>query len=161
MGLGFLYARPGIRLGLRRPIYGYRQLLRDIEPWPPTGPRAWSVSDSSAGYFEAASLPVSVAVSLEASIGLISSIGVEDIARHRKPLLKRIDNGLEDLGYRRLTPSDSDAPFLVFDWSHRRDTDDRLRSANINAGILGEKLRVSISIFNTLDDVEQLLAALR
>ena len=160
IGLGFLSVRPELRSALLRPIHGYRQLVEDIEPWPPTGTRDWVVANDAAGLFEAASLPVGVASSLAASTGLLHEIGIDKIVAHRGPLLARIAAALPPLGYRRITPEGSIAPFLVFDKSSRPGTSDLLQAAGIDVGLMGDVMRISVSIFNTEDHVDRLIAAL-
>jgi selenocysteine lyase/cysteine desulfurase len=159
MGLGFLYVRRKLLPSLSRPTHGYRQLLSDIEPWPPSGGRAWHIARGVAGYFESGSLPVGAAVSLEASIGLINALGVEKIVGYRTPLLERIKAEMPKLGFPLITPNGSNAPFACFDITNRPRLHAALRHANINAGILGPVLRVSVSVFNTDAQIDALLHA--
>lgn len=163
MGLGFLYVRPGLASQLERPLLGFRQIARDITPWPPLPgtERRWEMVDGSIGLFEGASLPVIAAVSLQASITLLESIGVRAIAKHREPLIRQLDEGFAMMGYPRVTPVASWAPFIVYSTGHDPSLGQRLRSANIHAGYMDDVLRVSLSIHNSAEDIEKIIWALK
>ncbi|HWU13290.1 MAG TPA: aminotransferase class V-fold PLP-dependent enzyme [Caulobacter sp.] len=162
MGLGFLYVRPEVVQQLERPLLGFRQIARDIMPWPPLEgtERRWEMVAGPIGLFEGASLPVTAAVSLQASIRLIESIGVNAITEHRAPLIQQLDDGFAARGYPRITPTGSVAPFIVYGTGHDRLVGQRLRAANIHAGVMDDILRVSVSIHTDAEDIERLLAAL-
>lgn len=162
MGLGFLYVRAGLSQHLERPLLGFRQIARDITPWPPLSGtvRHWQMADGPIGLFEGASLPVTAAVSLQASIGLIESIGTRAIAQHRKPLMEQLDEGFAAMGFPRITPPDSVAPFVVYATGHDARLEQRLKAANVHSGIMDGILRVSLSIHNSAADVETLLQAM-
>jgi len=162
MGLGFLYVRPGVVQQLERPLLGFRQIAHDIMPWPPLAgtERRWEMVAGPIGLFEGASLPVTAAISLQASINLIESIGVSAIAKHREPLIQQLDDGFAAMGYPRITPTGSVAPFIVYGTAHDRALGKRLKAANIHAGVMDDILRVSVSIHNDAEDIEKLLAVL-
>lgn len=162
MGLGFLYVRPGLEAELERPLLGFRQIARDITPWPPVPgtKRHWEMVNGPIGLFEGASLPITAAVSLQASIELIESIGIDAIASHREPLIRQMDEGFAKLGFPRVTPEGSVAPFVIYSVDGAASIGQHLRSANIHAGYMDDVLRISLSIYNGEEDIDRLIAAL-
>lgn len=160
MGMGFLYVSPEVLPSLRRPVHGFRQMRDFIEPWPPAGARSWALRDDAEGLFGVNSRAVGAAASIATSIDLLQEWGVERLACHRAALLDQVRTGLSTLGYTAITPPGSIAPFIVFDTTDRPDTADRLRHANINAGVSPGRLRIAPANAIGSGDVERVVEAL-
>ena len=77
-------------------------------------------------------------------------------------MIERLRIGVEELGLRAITPEDADTG--LFSFRHANDaaeTRARLRAANIVATVAPHHVRVSPSVFNDIQDIERLIAALR
>lgn len=160
MGLGFLYVNPAILPSLRRPIHGFRQMREFIEPWPPAGPRDWILRSDAEGFFGVNSRAAGVAASIAASLELLEELDIAAIHAHRAAQLQQIRAGLTPLGYVPITPVESVAPFLIFNSTYRPDTAACLRSANIDAGISLNRLRIAPSLNVKAADIAILIDSL-
>jgi selenocysteine lyase/cysteine desulfurase len=100
-------------------------------------------------------------IGLAESLGLIEQLGVANIVAHRLPMLRRLAEALPPKGFQPLTPEGSQAPLISFAY---QDADKRfgeaLSRAKINAQLYPNRLRVSPSVYNSMDDIEALIAAL-
>jgi len=67
---------------------------------------------------------------------------------------------LPSLGYPCITPAESKAPIICFGVSTPEKTADALRRAHIDVSLSPGRMRVSPSVYNTIEDVDRLIAAL-
>jgi selenocysteine lyase/cysteine desulfurase len=155
MGLGFLYVRREVFDRLSAPQFGARQILL-----PGSDSGRWRTRVGAAGLFEVGSISRAVAAALAHSLRYILDIGVEAIAAHRRPLLKRLREGGADVGLHPVTPNTSDGPILAFSHPTARAFAAPLARAHIYATVYEDRIRVAPSVFNTEHDVEQFLATI-
>jgi selenocysteine lyase/cysteine desulfurase len=95
------------------------------------------------------------------SLDYIASIGVDAIVRHRQPLLQELRAKLPALGFTALTPLDPPSPIVAFACKDaQKRFAARLRAEKIRISVYEHRIRVSPSVYNTMDDVEQLVRAL-
>ncbi|MEO5575862.1 MAG: aminotransferase class V-fold PLP-dependent enzyme, partial [Gaiellaceae bacterium] len=93
-----------------------------------------------------------------AGVGLIAEVGVPAIQAHVRGLVERLVTGLEELGAKVAAPPggplvcirSTDAPALVT----------ALAAEEIIASERDSSLRISLHLYNTVDDVDAVLAAL-
>jgi selenocysteine lyase/cysteine desulfurase len=92
----------------------------------------------------------------------IRDIGVERIAQHRAPLLRRLQDELPKHGFDALTPPDAHGAHLVFG---QRGLAQRYRQAlndeRIFVTLYENRIRISVSVYNDMDDIERLIRVLR
>jgi selenocysteine lyase/cysteine desulfurase len=105
---------------------------------------------------------------LAASLGLLAEVGLPAIAAHNRELCALLAAGLRQLapGLRMVTPDDEArrAAIVVFTLGERERDEalvQRLASQGIIVALRRRGLRVSPHFFNSLDEIERLLAALR
>jgi len=169
-GLGFLYVRADLHDRLRRTRYGYYQLDRfdpHVYPFDPPPARAdYPVADVTPradmeGLFAGGTHAHTVSAMLDWSLAHILDLGVDRITAYRQPLLLRLHEGLASRGYRVVTPPDSRTPLVtcIVEGARERLTAP-LKAAKMQITLSRNRFRVSPSVFNTLDDIERLLAAL-
>ncbi len=169
-GLGFLYVRADLHDRLRRTRYGYYQLDRfdpHVYPFdPPATNPDYPVADvmprrDMEGLFAGGTHAHVVPAMLDWSLEHILALGVERIAAWRQPLLQRLHAGLASRGYTVVTPPESRTPLVtcVLEGARER-LSAPLKAAKVQITLSRNRFRVSPSVFNTLDDVERLLAAL-
>lgn len=165
MGLGFLYVRQAALGALKRPVYGYRQLEQfayHAFPWNGPGhyPVEWKQAESAAGYFEVGTYANAVLAALSFSLPWLQQTGVERIQAHAQGMVARLRAEVPKRGYACITPEGSHAPLIAFRVEDEAKTRAALARAKVDVDLGEGRMRVSPSVYNTMDDVERLLAAL-
>jgi len=165
MGLGFLYVRRQALERLHRTLFGYRQ-LDDFSyhafPWDIAGhyPVDWKQSETTAGYFEIGTYANSVIAALSFSLPWLRAIGVEKIQAHAQKLNAKLRTELPRLGYPCITPEGSHAAITAYAVGNVEKTGAALGRAKVDVSLSAGRMRISPSVYNTMEDVEKLLAAL-
>lgn len=165
-GLGFLFVREDLLDRVfYRSQYGYYEassMESHFLPGDPSGTGAYSfvVDDSASGHCEVGTPAIGTAHVLAHSLPYIRQLGVENIAAHRQPLLKRLHAEMPRLGFPPLTPAESESALVSFAVKDPKSVRQRLQNANVNARVSERYIRVSPSVFNDMQDIEKLLEAL-
>jgi selenocysteine lyase/cysteine desulfurase len=157
-GLGFLWVRPELLGGLLPTQTGWfadEDIFRmDISDYSP---------HATARRFDAGTPPVPNIYAGVAGLGLLQETGVPAVEAHVRELNTRLIAGLEELGAVVVTPAEpsrrgplvcvrsTDAPVLVAS----------LGEEHIVCSLRDENLRVAAHYYNTDDDIDTLLDALR
>lgn len=165
-GLGFLYARADLHDRLKRTRYGYYQLAKfapHVYPFDPPGETIADVAPrpDMEGLFAGGTHSHTVVAQLDWSLDYILKLGVDRIAAHRQPLMARLRKGLAMRGYTIVTPAGSRTPLLTcaLEGAYAK-LSDPLQAAKVQITLSRNRFRVCPSVFNDLDDIERLLAAL-
>lgn len=164
-GLGFLYVRRDRLPLLERVRHGYYALNR-FEPHvyfgdPPGDTIAdYGYRDDARGLFATGTYAHTVVALLDHSLGYILDLGVENINAHARSLTDRLKSELPKLGYRLATPPESRAPMVACWMEDARRLSPKLDAANIAISLSRNRFRVSVSVFNDMEDVDRLLAVL-
>lgn len=165
-GLGFLYVRKEIQDKVKRPWWGYHQLnafKSHVFPYDEPGPGAasYGMSPDAAGKFAMGTTSWTGVVQLDYSLGFIRDLGVPAIEAARQPLIKAVQTELRGRGYQPMTPLDSKTPLVAFALRNARaKLGERMKAANIRMTVLQNRFRVSLAVFNDMNDVDRLMAAL-
>jgi selenocysteine lyase/cysteine desulfurase len=156
-GLGFLYVRGDLQ-GTVLPTtrYGHRQVSnfnRAELTWEPL---------PGAARYETGGIPVLLAACVSAGIDYVNACGLDNIRTHAKQLTDRLQTELPALGFKALTPRDTQTPILAFDLKDTAATQKALQAGKITATIVGneKRLRLSVSVFNDHNDIDRVVAAL-
>jgi len=165
-GTAFLYVRPDRLERLRRVQVGWRQILLQTShrfPFDPPGSNeeVYTLRTDAAGLFEVSTPAWGPLATAVGGLDYIHAQGVEAIAGHRLPLIERLQQELPSRGFLPLTPRDSRSPIVAF--AHRdarRRWLARLRAERIHVSLYPHRIRIATSVYNTMEDVEQLLEAL-
>lgn len=165
-GLGFLYVRADLRERLKRTRYGYYQLAGFTPHVYPFDPPGSSIADVTPrldmeGLFAGGTHAHTVIAQLDWSLDYILNLGVDRIVAHRQPLMARLRQGLIDRGYTVVTPADSRTALITcaLEGAYAR-LSDPLKAAKVQITLSRNRFRVCPSVFNDMDDIERLLAAL-
>jgi selenocysteine lyase/cysteine desulfurase len=94
------------------------------------------------------------------SLPYIRKLGVENIAAHRQPMLKRLHAEMPRLGFTPLTPLESASALVSFAVKDPDSVRECLQKASVNARVSERYIRVSPSVFNDMNDIDKLLEAL-
>jgi selenocysteine lyase/cysteine desulfurase len=165
-GLGFFYVREEL-LGdvIRRPHWSYPSApdidihLSPFDPLSPT-PVTWTPGSDATSYFRLGTMASGVRAALGVSLPYIRGLGVENIERHRRPLIRRLQEEMPALGFVPQTPSDSTSPIVTFAHDDADNIRRKLGAARVDVRVARYWLRIAPSVYNDMADVERLLEAL-
>ena len=165
-GVAFLYVRPD-RLGqLKRVQVGWRGMTSHKShflPFDPPGPAAgeYELGTDTARIFEVSTPDWSGLAAVASSLKYINDIGVAAIARHREPMLRRLQEELPKHGFTPLTPPEFQGPSVVFCQEgmgprYRR----AIQDAQIYVTLYKDLIRISPSVHNDMGDIDSLVRIL-
>jgi selenocysteine lyase/cysteine desulfurase len=101
---------------------------------------------------------------LEQSLELLLDVGPHRIAAHVTCLTDRLIEGLHERGYRVLTPMDAAHRSGIVVFAHAQHSAqaifDTLRAAQIVCSVREGGVRISPHLYNTLDEIDQVLQQL-
>jgi selenocysteine lyase/cysteine desulfurase len=108
-GTGFLYVRPDRLKELKRTFVGWRQVTNEQShayPFDPPGPAIgdWTMRTGTAATFEVSTPSWASLAMAVASLDYVEGLGPANIARHRQPLIARLQEEMPKLGFMPLTP---------------------------------------------------------
>jgi selenocysteine lyase/cysteine desulfurase len=156
-GFGFLYVKENLQ-GTVLPTtrYGHRQVSnfnRAELTWEPM---------PGAARYETGGIAVLLAAAVSEGIDYVNGLGLEKIRAHATQLTERLQQELPPLGYAPLTPRANPTPILAFAVKDAASTSKALRDSKITATVVGNenRLRLSVSVFNTHDDIDKVVEAL-
>ncbi|HUR65111.1 MAG TPA: aminotransferase class V-fold PLP-dependent enzyme [Chitinophagaceae bacterium] len=165
-GQGFLYARKD-KLGLlRRSQLGYRQeakFVSHIYPFDDPGTVLFETEsrNDAPGYFEVGTFSNAAIAALRQSLDYLLKTEPAKIQQYRKPMLDILQQKLPGLGFMPLTPVDSTSPIVAFGM---KDAYEKLKpkidAAGINIQLYKNRIRISPSVYNDMDDINKLIKAL-
>lgn len=165
-GLGFLYVRKSVQEKIRRPWWGYHQLAAfrsHAFPYDAPGPMPAESTprEDATGRFAMGTTSWTGAVQLDHSLTWINQLGVEAIAEARRPLAEAVQGELRRRGYEPLTPSDSRTALVAFALKDARaKLSERMTAAKVRISLSQHRFRVSLAVFNDMNDVDRLLESL-
>ena len=162
-------------------LYGKIELLEEMRPYQVGGGMVKSVEKESVRYedppqkFEAGTPNIAGAIGLKAAIEYMEEIGLEDIHEHDLRISEKIREGLEDIdSIKVLSPEDSILASFYSETVHSHDLAEVLNQKDVavRAGNhcaqpqhqdldLAGTVRASPYLYNTEEDVEKLLEAVR
>jgi cysteine desulfurase/selenocysteine lyase len=156
-GLGFLYVREDLQ-GTVLPTtrFGHRQVAnfnRAELTWEPL---------PGAAKYETGGIAVLLAACVSSGIDYVQALGLDKIRAHARQLTDRLQKELPPLGYKPLTPIGNQTPILAFELKDTAATTKALQAGKVTATVIGNenRLRLSVSVFNTHDDVDRVVEVL-
>jgi selenocysteine lyase/cysteine desulfurase len=156
-GLGFLYVREDLQ-GTVLPTtrFGHRQVAnfnRAQLTWEPL---------PGAAKYETGGIPVLLAACVDAGIDYVNKLGISNIRTHARQLTDRLQKELPPLGYKPLTPAGTETPTLAFELKDTAATQKLLHDGKVTGTIIANenRLRLSVSVFNTHADIDRVVAVL-
>jgi selenocysteine lyase/cysteine desulfurase len=165
-GLGFLYVRKSVQPQLQRTNYGYygvSEFKTHVYPLDPPGDSVadYTFENSATGEFALGTHAEIIMAQLNHSLEYILQLGVSNIQAHAQSLTERLKHELPDRGYKLLTPPATRTPLVTCLFPDaRRILTPRLKDAKIRMTLAANRFRVSISVFNTMHDIDRLLTVL-
>lgn len=156
-GIGFLYVREDLQ-GTVLPTtrYGHRQVAnfnRAELTWEPM---------PGAARYETGGIPVIMAAAVNAGIDYVNKCGLTNIRMHAQQLTDRLQKELPPLGYKPLTPADTQTPIVAFELNDPAATTKLLQANHLAATVIANenRIRLAVSVFNTHEDIDRAVAVL-
>ena len=156
-GFGFLYVKEDLQ-GTVLPTtrYGHRQVSnfnRAELTWEPL---------PGAARYETGGIAVLLAACVSAGIDYVQALGIDRIRAHARVLTDRLQKELPPLGYAPLTPQGTETPTVAFALKDGAATSKMLQASKVVGTVVGNenRLRLSVSVFNTHDDIDRAVAVL-
>jgi selenocysteine lyase/cysteine desulfurase len=166
-GLGFLYVRKEIQDRFPRPWWGYHQVggrfITHVYPYdePSHDDATYGYDPGAAGRFAMGTTSWTGAVQLDYSLGFIETLTVPAIQAYRQPMMDAVQTELRRRGYEPMTPLGTRTPLVAFALKDaRKKLPALLDKANVKMTVSQHRFRASMSVFNDMNDVDRLLAAL-
>lgn len=166
-GIGFLYVRKEMQDRLQRPWWGYFQVGKEVDthnlPFDPPSPHAvdYRAVPGPEGVFAMGTTSWTGIVQLGYSLPWLLSLGVENIRAWRQPMMDTIQTELRRRGYQVITPEGSRTQVVAVAMKDaERKLAERMKKADVQLTLLTNRIRISVSTFNTMNDVDRLLGAL-
>ena len=156
-GFGFLYVKKSLQgTALPTTRYGHRQVTnfnRAELTWEPL---------PGAAMYETGGIAVVLAAGVSAGIDYVRGLGIDKIRSHARLLTDRLQAELPPLGYLPLTPRGTETPIVAFGLKDGAATSRTLQVGKIVGTVVGNenRLRLSVSVFNTHDDIDRAVAVL-
>lgn len=154
-GFGFLYVKESLQESVVKPTrFGHRQFRRfDVSEgtWEP---------EPGAYRYETGNVSNVGAACVYESLKFILDVGVDNIRAHVKPLTDRLQEELPAMGYPRRTPKNNESPTVTFGLRDAERTAEQLKKANIAVTVRRDQIRISPSVFNNQEDIDELLRTL-
>jgi selenocysteine lyase/cysteine desulfurase len=156
-GLGFLYVRRDLQDAvLPTTRYGHQQIW-DFNRAELT----WKALPGAAKY-QTGGIAVLIAAGVSEGIDYVQKLGIANVRAHAKQLTDRLQNELPPLGYKPLTPRHTETPIVAFELKDTAATTKALHDGKVAATIIANenRLRLSVSVFNTHDDIDRVVEVL-
>jgi selenocysteine lyase/cysteine desulfurase len=155
-GLAFMYVRKELIGSLTPTISGWfgqkNPFAFDAQQFDPS---------SSARRFESGSPAVPNVYGAAAGLELLRSIGLQRVASEVQHLTKTLLEGIAELGIQAKTPIDSVGPLVVLRCHDAEALVRKLAQRDIVVSNRMDGLRVSFHVYNTVEDVDAVLALLK
>jgi selenocysteine lyase/cysteine desulfurase len=168
-GTAFLYIRRSSQARMQPPFYHFSQMTTPLPathmyPFDAPGKDivdGYAAKKGAAGMFSMGyTNNPAVLAGLEYSLPYIMNVGVKNIQAHAKPMTDRLKLELPKRGYPLLTPVDSMSPIVTCVAKAAERLAPAFNAANVRVTTRWNHIRIGISVFNDMEDVERFLAAL-
>jgi selenocysteine lyase/cysteine desulfurase len=163
--LKYLLAAPGVAF-----LYVRKDLIPLLNPtisgwFAQANPFAFDAEHldlaPNARRFEAGTPPIPNLYAASAGLSLLKEIGMENVEAQVKKLAQALIAGAHELGIHVKTPESSVGPLVVLQSQNVDAVIAKLAAQNLVVSGRHDGLRISFHVHNTLDDVQQVLNALK
>jgi selenocysteine lyase/cysteine desulfurase len=158
--------RKDVRPSLRRVNYGYYGMSAfesHIYPHDEPGDTIvdYAFSEDANGSFALgthAHTPIAI---LDHSLDYLLRVSVANIQAHAQKLIGRLKEELPERGFDVITPPEATTPMVACALPNAREAiGERLAGAGVKITLSRNRFRVSVSVFNDMNDIDRLLSAL-
>ena len=165
-GRGFLYVRQDLFPKLKRPWYGYHQIAAQtshVLPYDPPGDTVvdYKTQDSAEGFFGMGTQNMATDAQLAWSLDWLLRADVARIRAWRQPMMDALQTELRRRGYEVITPEGSRTQLIGVAMKDARSRLGGLLDKNkIRMTVSQNRFRVSVAVFNDMNDIDKLLETL-
>jgi selenocysteine lyase/cysteine desulfurase len=163
-GAGFLYVREDLQGGPVKDLSFPGYVYFNYSPWVTTraaGDEFPYIPPKNGARYQPGNVNYAGYAGQYEALKRILAMGVENIYAHTKPLCDRLKKELPALGYKLVTPMDARSSIVVVQAKDLKATGQKLRKAGIQVTTTGQnRMRVSPAVYNNMEDIDRLLAAL-
>jgi len=164
-GAGFLYVRKDRLDLLKRSQIGYRQeasFVSHVYPFDDPGSVLFETTSKTdtGGHFEVGTLGNEAIAALRHSLTYLLETGIQKIQDYRKPMIDLLQQKLPSLGFSPLTDAASTSPIVSFAFKDAAKLKPKLDAAGINIQLYQNRVRISPSVYNDMEDITRLIKAL-
>jgi len=164
-GAGYLYVREDLQGTVVRDLCYPGYVHFNYEPWVPERDPALEEmpynAPKSASRYEPGNINYTAYAGHSEALKRMLAIGVENMYAHSKALCDRLRKELSGMGHRIITPPDAASTMVVIQVKDLKGTMARLSKANIQVTSAGKnRIRISPAIYNNMEDINRLLAAM-
>jgi selenocysteine lyase/cysteine desulfurase len=150
---------------MRRPHWSYDSAADTdihLSPSDPQSPKVvtYTPGTDASSYVQLGTMAYGVGAALSVSIPYILELGVDNIQRHRQPLIRRLQDEMPRLGFTPQTPLDSTSPIVTFAHKDETTITKKLEAARVSVRVTPYWMRIAPSVYNDMGDIERLLQAL-
>ena len=162
-GVGFVYASKAAQSRLTRTNFGYFGLnIARTDQGTQEAAQNNGFPLSASGHFAIGTRSFTGVAILSQSLDYILKLGVDNIHAHSQKMINRLKDEIPALGIKLKTPLDSDGPMVV---GAMMDADKilnpHLKTANVKISTYPDHFRISPSVFNNMDDIDRVMAAIK
>ena len=92
----------------------------------------------------------------------MQKLGIDNIRAHARQLTERLQKEVPPLGYKPLTPQGTETPIVAFELKDAAATAKALQGGKVIGTIIANenRLRLSVSVFNTHEDIDRVIEVL-
>jgi selenocysteine lyase/cysteine desulfurase len=155
-GLAFMYVRKELISSLVPTVTGW---FGQANPFA-YDPKLFDLSPT-ARRFESGSPSVPNVYAALPGFQLLQEIGMENVAGHIKTLTQSLLSCAHDIGIRAKTPAESVGPLVVLQCKDSTSLVQKLAESDIVASNRHDGLRISLHVYNTMDDVKAVKEVLK
>ncbi len=164
-GAGFLYVRAELQGPVLKDLIFPGYVEFNYAPWVTSRDPAKEdfpyVARRDGSRYEPGNLNYAGYVGQYEALKRILDPGVEKMYAHTKPMCDRLKRELPGLGYKLITPANAASSLVTVQARNPKAASEKLKRANIQVTAAGEnRIRISPAVYNHMEDVEKLLAAL-
>ncbi|HEX4632999.1 MAG TPA: aminotransferase class V-fold PLP-dependent enzyme, partial [Gemmatimonadales bacterium] len=161
----FLYVREDLLDRVHRTHWSYESAPDADIHQSPFDPQHGQVltyipGTTAAECFQLGTMDYTALAALGVSIPYIQSLGVENIQRHRQPMIDKLQQELPRLGFTPQTPVGSTSPIVTFAHHDAEGIMKKLQKAQVEVRVAPYWMRIAPSVYNDIHDVDRLLEAL-
>ena len=164
-GAGFLYVREDLQGSALKDLSFPGYVHFNYAPWV-SQPNTTSdefpyVAPKGAERYQAGNVSYVAYAGQYEALKRMHELGIDNIYAYTKTMCDRLKKELPDRGYKLITPMDAVSSIVVVQCKNLKDTEAKLRKANIQVTSAGvNRMRVSPALYNNMDDINRLLSAL-
>ncbi|HEX4561084.1 MAG TPA: aminotransferase class V-fold PLP-dependent enzyme [Gemmatimonadales bacterium] len=165
-GIGFLYVREDLLDRVVRRMHWSYESAPDADihqsPFDPQHGQVltYTPGTTAAECFQLGTMDYTALAALGVSIPYIQSLGVENIQRHRQPMIDKLQQELPRLGFTPQTPVGSTSPIVTFAHHDAEGITKKLQKAQVEVRVAPYWMRIAPSVYNDMHDIDRLLEAL-